>query len=132
MRNYHLRCERDDRQEMRRLLRKLDIIDVDVEGNIAVIGGGAWDEIGTIVNWSTAVDGEGPVLRGLNNQPYWHFNLRTSVNIRKRIRNRAGDPDIDLLATRLGKFFARRGATEGEDGDVDDLVPAAQPKRVFL
>lgn len=133
MRDYHLRCERDNRQEMRRLLKKLDIIDVDADGNITVLGGGAWDEIGTVVDWRTAdQEGAGPVLQGPGGKPYWHYNLRTPVNIRKRIRNRAGDPDVDLLATELGRWFSKRGVTEGEDGDPDDLLLAVQPRRVFL
>jgi hypothetical protein len=130
MADYAIRCERDDRNEMRRLLKKLDVIDVIQPGDVVVVPGGAWDEIGTIPDWRTAnAQGQGPVLRGPGGLPYWHYNLRTPINLRKRIRNRAGDPDIDLLATQLGKFFAKIVNT---NNDPEDLTPATQPRRIYL
>lgn len=106
MSDYYFRVKASDRTEMRRVLRAINVIRVVDAEVVPRRAGDAWQEIGRIEDW------QNPgvwVKEPVSGEPYWHYNLRTDINIRARIRNLvdAGDPDAIILDAEKGRWFSK-------------------------
>jgi len=113
MSDYYIRVKASDRGEMRRVLRTINVIRV-IDGEIVPRrDGDGWDEVGRIEDWQNPGTW---VKEPISGEAYWHYNLRTDINLKARIRNLTdqGDPDALILDSARGRWFSR--------GD-EDLAP---------
>lgn len=123
MSDFFFRVKASDRGELRRVLRAINVLKL-VDGEILPRrDGDAWVEVGRIEDW------ENPgtwVKEPISGEAYWHYNLRTEINVRKRVADLvlAGDLDAIILDSAKGRWFSK--VTAG----VDDS-PTFQ-KQVFL
>lgn len=104
---------------------------------IQALHGGAWDEIGTILDDSTGTDVPDPLRPGqttrINKQPrqeggkrLWHANLRTPINLRARALEMAkSDPSIAAELAQLRRYFVTR------PDKLDAAAAPQSPARVF-
>lgn len=116
MSDYYFRVKASDRAELRRVLRAINVIRV-VNGEIVPRrDGDAWLEVGRIEDWQNPGQW---VKEPISGEVYWHYNLRTDIALRARIRNLvdSGDPDAILLDSEKGRWFFRA------DGDNDKTAP---------
>lgn len=106
MEDYFFRVKASDRAEMRRLLRALNVINV-LNGEIVPQReGDCWFEIGRIADWT---DESKWVKDPVSGEAYWHYNLRTSINVRRRIRDAVAEGNVDAIAlnNEKGRWYAR-------------------------
>lgn len=124
MSDYYFRVKASDRAELRRVLRAINVIRV-VDGEIVPRrDADVWAEVGRIEDWQNP----GVWLKEpVSGEAYWHYNLRTDINLKARIRNLvdSGDPDAVILDSAKGRWFFR------DDGDSADAAPMFT-KHVFL
>lgn len=121
MQDYYFRVKTTDRDEMRRLLRELNIIRVRDGEIVPFREGDAWLDIGRLDNWQNP----GAFLRDpVSNEPYWHYNLRTTINVRGRIRNAVleGNPDAIALDSQKGRWFSRVTNDESDTPEMPKVV----------
>lgn len=106
MSDYYFRVKASDRAEMRRVLRAINVIRV-VDGEIVPRrDGDAWQELGRIEDWQDPGRWARDPVSG---EAYWHYNLRTDIKLRARIRAlvEAGDPDALILDSAKGRWFSK-------------------------
>lgn len=115
--NYHLRCLESDKQSLLDFGVLLKVLQVS-EGKYYATAGD-FVEIGYVyrpTGETVLVDGiptplTAPVVDD-QGRPYWHANLRTTVNIRERAEARAAsNPELASALSQIGKYFVT-----GEDG----------------
>ena len=124
--DYFFRVKASDRGEMRRVLRAINVMQNNPEvgqPDIPKREGDSWVEIGRIVDWT---DPNKFVKDPVSNEAYWHYNLRTEINVRRRIKDLVafGDPDALILDANKGRWWAR--VTN------DDMDSPAIQKSVWL
>ena len=121
--DYYFRVKASDRVELRRVLRAINVLKL-VDGEITPRRDeDAWIEVGRIADWLSP---NVWVKEPISGEAYWHYNLRTSINVRKRIRDlvASGDPDAVILDSARGRWFSK---VVGSDDATPDFV-----KQVFL
>jgi len=123
MNDYFFRVKASDRAEMRRVLRAINVMRL-VDGELVPKReGDAWYEIGRLEDWQNP----GQWLKEpVSSEAYWHYNLRSEINVRKRIKDlvAAGDPDALILDSAKGRWYSR--VVGDEDTSPDN------PKAVWL
>lgn len=123
MTDFYFRVKASDRGEMRRVLRSINVMQIVDSEFVPKRDGDAWDEIGRIEDWQNP----GQWLKEpISGEAYWHYNLRTEINVRKRIKDlvASGDPDALILDSAKGRWYAK--VTADSDATPDIL------KRVWL
>ena len=112
MEDYYFRVKTSDRAEMRRLLNVLNVIKVRDGEIVPHREGDSWIEIGRIDNWQNPNQF---VKDPVSGQAYWHYNLRTDINVRKRVKDAvlAGNADAIALDSEKGRWFSRVENSEG-------------------
>lgn len=132
--DYHFRVKASDRGELRRVLRAINVMQNNPEAgqpDIPKRSGDAWYEVGRIADWQDPTKWARDPVSG---EAFWHYNLRTSINVRRRIKQlvASGDPDALILDSARGRFFSKV-----QPGDIDG-VPSEEdtapdyPKCVWL
>jgi hypothetical protein len=114
MSDYYIRVKASDRAEMRRVLRAINVIRV-IDGEIQPRrDGDAWQEVGRIENWQAPGQW---VKEPVSGEAYWHYNLRTGIRLKARIRELtdAGDPDALILDSAKGRWFSKADEDVGPD-----------------
>lgn len=127
MNDYFFRVKASDRAEMRRVLRAINVMEIRDGEFVPKRDGDSWDEVGRIADWLSP-NPENPswVKEPISGEAYWHYNLRTEINVRKRVKDlvEAGDPDALILDSGKGRWFSKVVA--------DEDVGPDWPKRVWL
>jgi hypothetical protein len=115
MNTYFFRCKQSDAQTLIALGVTLGALVIHTseetqEPIISATEGGHWDVVGTIYRPPGELDSESvPVTAPIVDEkgdPYWHANLTTPINLRKRAEELAVDrPEIAEGLANIGKFF---------------------------
>lgn len=107
MEDYFFRVKASDRPEMRRVLRAINVLDRDADGNdVPHRQEDSWVEVGRIPNWQNPNQF---VKDPVSGEAYWHYNLRTDINVRRRIKDlvASGNPDALILNSAKGRWWSR-------------------------
>jgi hypothetical protein len=122
--DYYIRVKASDRDEMRRVLRAINVMRLQNGELVPKHEGDAWYEVGRICDWQNPVDW---LREPVSGEAYWHYNLRTDINVRKRVKDLValGDPDAIILDSEKGRWFSKL------NGDGDDDTPS-MPRNVWL
>ncbi len=127
MNDYYFRVKASDRGEMRRVLRAINVLKLEDGESVPKRDGDAWYEVGRIIDWQSP-NPNNPVWvkEPISGEAYWHYNLRTDINVRARVRQLVldGDPDAVILDSAKGRWFSVVVSDE-------DASPA-RPKVVWL
>ena len=124
--DYFFRVKASDRGEMRRVLRSINVMQNNPEPgepDIPKRDGDSWVEVGRIPNWQNPNQW---LKEPVSGEAYWHYNMRTEVNIKKRIKDlvASGDPDALILDAEPGRWWSK--VTNG------DMQPPVIMKSVWL
>jgi hypothetical protein len=114
--DYFFRVKASDRTEMRRVLRAINVLRL-IEGELVPHReGDAWVEIGRLPDWQNPTQW---LTEPVSGEAYWHYNLRTEIRVRRRIRElvASGDPDAIILDSAKGRWYAR--VVDDEDATPD-------------
>jgi len=104
--DYFFRVKASDRAEMRRVLRAINVLKL-VEGELVPHReGDSWVEVGRLPDWQNPIDW---LKEPISGEAYWHYNLRTTIRVRRRIQElvAAGDPDAIILDSAKGRWYAK-------------------------
>lgn len=117
--NYFFRVKASDRGELRRVLRAINVLDRDGDGNnIPNRLGDCWVEVGRLPDWT---DPSKFIKDPDSGESYWHYNLRTTINVKKRIKDLVaeGDPDALILDSAKGRWWAK---VSGDDMNTPTIL----------
>jgi hypothetical protein len=106
MEDYYFRVKASDRVEMRRLLNALNVIKIRDGEIVPHRDGDSWVDIGRLDNWQNPNQF---VKDPVSGEVYWHYNLRTAINVRRRIKDAVAEGNADAIAlnSEKGRWYAR-------------------------
>ena len=113
MNDYYFRVKASDRAELRRVLRAINVLRL-VDGELVTRReGDSWVEVGRIPDWRNP---DFWLKEPLSGEAYWHYNLRTDINVRRRIRDLVATGDIDALVldTARGRWYSKVDSNDTE------------------